>query len=102
MSTGQNTKYTIHASLEEVSKKNYDKKFTTVTTHKNVQNYYNEKCTYNIITHWNLLYALKIWNYLNFFQKRRLIFFCLIKLLFIRVRCIINVSYDVNLEGQGW
>ena len=28
-------------SLEELSKKNYDKQFTTVTTHKNVQNYYN-------------------------------------------------------------
>ena len=27
----------------EISKKNYDKQFTTVTTHKNVQNY-NEKC----------------------------------------------------------
>ena len=38
-------KHQIHyASLEEVSKKNYDKQFTTVTTHKNVQNYYNEKC----------------------------------------------------------
>ena len=35
-------KHQIHyASLEEVSKKNYDKQFTTVTTHKNVQNYYN-------------------------------------------------------------
>ena len=28
----------------ELSKKNYDKQFTTVTTHKNVQNYYNKKC----------------------------------------------------------
>ena len=28
----------------ELSKKIYDKQFTTVTTHKNVQNYYNEKC----------------------------------------------------------
>ena len=27
-----------------MSKKNYGKQFTTVTTHKNVQNYYNEKC----------------------------------------------------------
>ena len=54
----------------ELSKKNYDKQFTTVTTHKNVQNYYNEKCTYNIITHWNLLYALTLWNCLNFIQKR--------------------------------
>ena len=28
----------------QLSKKNYDKQFTTVTTHKNAQNYYNEKC----------------------------------------------------------
>ena len=28
----------------ELSKKIDDKQFTTVTTHKNVQNYYNEKC----------------------------------------------------------
>ena len=28
----------------EFSKKNYDKQVATVTTHKNVQNYYNEKC----------------------------------------------------------
>ena len=28
----------------ELSKKIYCKQFTTVTTHKNVQNYYNEKC----------------------------------------------------------
>ena len=85
-------KHQIHyVSLEKVIKKNYDKQFTTVTAHKNVQNYYNEKCTYNVNTHWNLLYALKIWNCLNFIQKRRL-FFCLIKLLFIKVRCLINVN----------
>ena len=56
------------------SKKKYDKQFTTVTTHKNVQNYYNESSTYNVILHWNLLYALKIWNCWNFTQKRRLFF----------------------------
>ena len=28
----------------ELSKKKHDKQFTTVTTQKNVQNYYNEKC----------------------------------------------------------
>ena len=34
-------KHQIHyTSLEEVKKK-YDEQFTTVTTHKNVQNYYN-------------------------------------------------------------
>ena len=81
----------------------YDKQFTMVTTHKNVQNYYNEKCTYNINTHCNLLYAAKVWNCLNFIRKRRLFFFCLIKLLFIKVRCItnVNVSLEANLEGQG-
>ena len=39
-----------------------DKQFTTVTTHKYVQNYCREKNTYNVNTHWNLLYALKTWN----------------------------------------
>ena len=38
----------------------YDKQFTTVTTHENVQNYYNEKCTDNVNTHCNLLYAPKV------------------------------------------
>ena len=28
----------------ELSQKNYDKQFTTVTTHKNVRNCCNEKC----------------------------------------------------------
>ena len=38
MSTNQE----IHcASLEEVSKKNYDKQFATLTTHESVQNYYS-------------------------------------------------------------
>ena len=36
----------------------YDKQFTAVTTHKNVQKYYNEKCSYNANTHCSLLYAL--------------------------------------------
>ena len=62
-------KYPIHV------KKFYDKQFTTVTTHKNIQNHYNEKCTYNVNTHCNLLYALKAWNCLNFIRKRRLIYF---------------------------
>ena len=57
------------------SKKIYDKQFTTVTTQKNVQNYYNEKCIYNVNTHCNLLYVLKVLNCLNFTRKRRLIFF---------------------------
>ena len=69
-------KHQIHyPSPEEVSKKNfYDKQFTTVTGHKNVQNYYSEECTYNVNTHWNLLFTLKVWNCLNFIRKRRLFF----------------------------
>ena len=46
--------------LREQVKKNDDKQFIIVTTHKIVQKYYNEKCTYNVNTHCNLLYALKI------------------------------------------
>ena len=93
-----------YASLEKVSKKIYEKQFTTVTTHKNVQNDYNKKCTYNIKTHCNLLYVLKLWNCLSFIRKRKLICFCLIKLLFRNVRCLINfnVNLEANLEGQGW
>ena len=62
-------KYPIHV------KKFYEKQFTTIITHKNVQNYYNEKCKCNVNTHYNLLYALQIWNFLNFIRKRRLISF---------------------------
>ena len=44
-------KHQIHyASLEEVVKNFYEKQFTTVTTHKNVQNHYNEKRTDNANT----------------------------------------------------
>ena len=50
MSHGHRVKHQIHyASLKAVSKKNYEKQFTTAATHKNIQNYYNEKCTYNVI-----------------------------------------------------
>ena len=88
--------------LRKKVKKIYDnKQFIIVTTHKNVQNYNNEKCTYNVNTHCNLLYAVKIWNCLNLARKRRLIFVCLIQLLFIKVRCLIkvNVSLEASLKG---
>ena len=62
-------KYPIHV------KKIYGKQFTIVTMHKNVQNHYNEKYTYNVNTYCNLLYALKVWNCLNLIRKRRLISF---------------------------
>ena len=37
-------------------------------------------------------------------SKEKTNFFCLIELLFIKVRCLINVnvSLEANLEGQGW
>ena len=73
-----------------------------LTTHKNVQNYYSQKCTYNVNTHCNMLYALKKWNCLNFIRKKAI--FCLIKLLFIKVRFLINVNVrlETNVEGEGW
>ena len=75
-----------------------------MTTHKNVQNDYNEKCTYNVNTHCNLLYALKSMELFKLYSKETANFFCLIKLLFIKVRCLINlnVSFEANFEGQGW
>ena len=38
------------------------------------------------------------------YSKEKTNFFCLIKLLFIKVRCLVNVhvSLEANLEGQGW
>ena len=40
----------------------------------------------------------------KFYSKDKANFFCLIKLLFIKVRCVINVnvSPEANPEGQGW
>ena len=37
-------------------------------------------------------------------EKVKFLFFCLIKLLFIKVRCLINVnvSLEDNREGKGW
>ena len=36
-------------------------------------------------------------------QSKEKAIFCLIKLLFIKVRCLKNdVSLEANLEGQGW
>ena len=41
---------------------------------------------------------------LKLYSKEKTNFFCLIKLLFIKVRCLINVnvSLEAILEGQGW
>ena len=45
------------------------------------------QATFNVNTHGNLLYALKVWD---FTRKVRLFF--LLKLLFIKIRCLINVN----------
>ena len=41
---------------------------------------------------------------LKLYSQEKTSFFCLIKLLFIKVRCLINVnvSLEANIEGQGW
>ena len=41
---------------------------------------------------------------LKLYSKEKAIFFCLMKLLFIKVRCLINVnvSLEPNLEEPGW
>ena len=41
---------------------------------------------------------------LKLYSKEKTNFFCSVKLLFIKVRCLINanVSLEANLEGQGW
>ena len=69
LGTTQNTLYIF----EEVSKK--------MKSWKMIQ------ATFNVNTHGNLLYALKVWD---FIRKVRLLF--LLKLLFIKIRCLINVN----------
>ena len=41
---------------------------------------------------------------LKLYSKKKTNFFCLIKLPFIKARCLINinVSFQANREGQGW
>ena len=41
---------------------------------------------------------------LKLYSKEKTTLFCLIKLLIIKVRCLINVhvSLEANPEGQGW
>ena len=47
-----------------------------------------------------MLHALKVWNCLNFIRKR--VFFCLIKLLFIKVRCLILIlALRLILKDNG-
>ena len=55
---------------------------------------------YNVQTHCNLLYALKVWNYLNPIRKRGLNVFVL-KLLYIKTRCLTNVTKICVLLGNG-
>ena len=46
----------------------------------------------------------EIMELFKLYSKVKAIFFYLIKLLFIKVRCLINVnvSFAANLEGQWW
>ena len=61
--------------LRKFLKKNYGKQFTTVTTHKNVQNYCNGKCTYNVIIHRNLFAIICTKNMeLELYSKEKAIF----------------------------
>ena len=47
-----------------------------------------------------MLHALKVWNCLNFVRKR--LFFCLIKLLFIKVRCLmLMLALWLILKDKG-
>ena len=71
--------------------------FKTITI-KNVH-------TYNV-PNYTLEFAIctKNMELLKLYSKEKTNFFCLIKLLFIKVRCLINVnvSLEAILEGQGW
>ena len=53
-----------------------------------------------------LLFAIctKSMELFKLYLKEKTNFFCLIKLLFIKVKCQINVfvSLEANLVGQGW
>ena len=46
-----------------IKQKSYDKQFITVTTHKKVQNYYNEKCAkylmFDLKKYWRVMWNLK-------------------------------------------
>ena len=43
-------------------------------------------------------------EFFKLYLKEKIIFFYLIKLLFIKARCVINVNVNLeaNLERQGW
>ena len=88
--------------LRNSVKKFCDKQFTKAATHKSIQDYYNEKCTYNVNT-MQFAICTKSMEMFKLYSKKKAIFFVLIKLLFIKVRCPINVnvSLEANLEGQG-
>ena len=98
-------KHQIHyESLEEVSEKNL---WQTI-----YNNYYAQKCSkllqwkMHIKRNYTLEFAIctEKMELLKLYSKEKTIFFCLIKLLFIKVRCLINVnvSLEAILEGQGW
>ena len=65
-----------------------------IITVKNVHSKYTLQCAICTIS----MELFKLYSH----EKTNL--FCLIKLLFIKVRCLINVnvSLEANIEGQGW
>ena len=58
------------------------------------------KCTYTL----QFATCTKSMELFKLYSHEKTNFFCLIKLLFIKVRCLINVnvSLGANIEGQGW
>ena len=54
--------------------------------------------------HTAICYIAKSMELFKLYSHEKTNFFCLIKLLFIKVRCLINVnvSLGANVEGQGW
>ena len=78
---------------ETIYNSNYTHKIFKITAIRNTS-------TYNVNTNCNLLYALKLWNYFSTISKRRLNFWA--KLLFIKLRCLINVHWICGLLRNGW
>ena len=58
------------------------------------------KCKYTL----QFAICTKSMELFKLYLKEKTNLFCLIQLLFIKVKCLINVfvSLEANLEGQGW
>ena len=99
-STYYNRKYTIHY-LKKLVKIFYKKQFTKSTTqkkHSKLLQWKMIESTYNVNKHCSLLHAL--WNCLISVRKRRLIF--LLKLLFIKVKGLVNINKIFCLPRNEW